>query len=103
MKKGVSMSIDQKFRYTNTAYPDKTYETTDEFFSDENCEPDMIVMERHNKLYAKYEVRRDTELSEDKKSVISTITLADVEDKREWLAERSHLPSIDKNLKEEIL
>tara|TARA_B110000858_G_scaffold163756_1_gene189496 strand:- start:1811 stop:2104 length:294 start_codon:yes stop_codon:yes gene_type:complete len=97
------MSKEVKFRYTNTAYPDKTFDTDDEFFLDEYCNPDPEVRKLHDELSKDYGLKKSTVLSDDKKSVIYTVILTKEEDRERWLEERAELGDIDKNLKEEIL
>ena len=106
MKKGVTMSIEQKIRYTNTAYPDKTFESDDEFFTNENCgndDSDSKTLESHTANNNKYHFDKTFALSDDKKSVLVTIDFTTEEDKTNWAIEKAKLPAIDKNLKEEIL
>jgi|TARA_B100000780_G_scaffold271663_1_gene232829 hypothetical protein len=97
------MSLEVRFRYTNTAYPDKTFESVQVFFLDEYCNPDTEVRKLHDQLSEDYQLTKFTVLSDDKKSVIYTVILKKEDDRERWLEERAELGDIDKNLKEEYL
>ena len=96
--------INIKLRYTNIANPDKAYEDVAEFFENTNAGVDDVNnLESHITNDRLYEFSNQKTLLDDKKTVEITRTFTNEETANKWLEEKRKLPSIDKNLKEEVI
>ena len=96
--------INIQLKYTNIINPDKTYEDVAEFFENSNAGiDDEEALNSHISNDRLYEFSNDKILLDDKKSVMITRTFTNEDTANKWLEERKKLPTIDKNLKEEVI
>tara|TARA_A100001515_G_scaffold122712_1_gene106278 strand:- start:247 stop:540 length:294 start_codon:yes stop_codon:yes gene_type:complete len=93
-----------KLKYTNIVHPDKTFSDVAEFFENGNAGvDDNEALNNHISNDRLYEFSNEKILLDDKKSVVITRTFTNQDMASKWLEERKKLPTIDKNLKEEVI
>src|SRR5210317_1345320 len=96
--------INIKLKYTNIKYPDKVFTDINEFFENENAGVDDVeALKSHVSNHDLYENANEKILLGDKKSVVITRYFESEEMAAKWVEEGNKLPTIDKNLKEEVI
>jgi len=96
--------INIKLKYTNIKFPDKEFVDLHEFFEDDYAGVDDVeALKQHVANHDLYENANEKILMGDKKSVVITRYFESEEMAAKWLEERNKLPTIDKNLKEEVM
>ena len=96
--------ISIQLKYTNIINPEKTYKDVAEFFENNNAGiDDEEALNNHIENDKKYQFSNFKKLSNDKKYVVITRIFTDQDTVNKWFEERKELPSIDKNLKEEVI